>query len=380
VLQRSLEKALRPFYRLRATLTIIAVCGLIVTVIGGILTSRTVTKPVQTLVEGVREIGKSNYDYKVSVEQQDELGELAGAFNKMTLGLAERDKVRNLLGKVMSPAVAHELLNKEVTLGGEERVMTAFFSDIAGFTSISEKMKPAELVSFLNEYLSAMADIVYETQGVIDKFIGDAIVGFWGAPLPVENHAELAVRAAVGMQKKLAAMRAVWRKEGREGLFMRIGINTGTMVVGNMGSNDRMDYTMMGDSVNLAARLEGANRYYGTDIMISESTYRLVKQKYLCRELDRVRVKGKTQPINVYEVVEEREKAGDDAMKYTAQFEDALVEFRRGEFKKAMELFDNCNAMRDGGDAACGLYIERASDCLAAPPASDWDQVYDLPK
>lgn len=380
VLQRSLEKALQPFYRLRTALAIIAAVGLGVMIIGGVLTSRTVTKPVNTLVEGVREISKSNYNHIVTVDQQDELGELAGAFNKMTIGLAERDKVRNLLGKVMSPAVAHELLNKEVTLGGEERVMTAFFSDIAGFTSISEKMKPTELVSFLNEYLSAMAEIIYETDGVIDKFIGDAVVSFWGAPLPAENHAELAVKAAVGMQKKLAAMRANWRKAGKEELFMRIGINTGSMVVGNMGSADRMDYTMMGDSVNLAARLEGANKYYGTDIMISESTYLLVREKYLCRELDRICVQGKTESIKVYEVLDESLKVGDEMKKFAARFEEALTVFRRGDFKKAMEFFENCNAMRNGSDAACSLYLKRASDCLADPPGKEWEPVYNLPK
>lgn len=380
VLQRSLEDELEPFYRLRKVLMLLSVCGFIVTIIGGILTSRSVTKPVLTLVMGVREIGKGNYGHVVSVSQQDEIGELARSFNQMTSGLAEKEKVRNLLGKMISPEVAHELLSKEVTLGGEEKYMTVFFSDVAGFTSISETLEPKDLVELLNEYLSEMANIINQTGGVIDKFIGDAIVAFWGAPLPKENHAELAVRAALLMRKKLTEMRAVWRGQDRDEIHARIGINTGKMVVGNMGSRDRMDYTIMGDAVNLGARLEGANKYYGTDIIISEFTHAHLNGKFLCRELDFVRVQGKKTAICIYEVVCEREEANDGQFSLIRRFDEALQAFRLLELDKSMELFRNCDSLGNGSDGPSKLYIRRIENLILNPPPENWDRIYDLAK
>jgi len=378
VLQRSMQEALQAFYRLRSMLLLISLLGLVLTAAGIFWLSRSVTRPVKLLAEGVREIEQHRFEHRISMDRQDEFGNLAGAFNNMAEGLVERDKVRDLLGKVVSPEVAHELMRSEVKLGGEERSMTAFFSDIAGFTSISEAMQAPDLVQLLNEYLTAMGEIIQQCGGVIDKYIGDAIVAFWGAPVTNEQHAEHAVRAAVRMQKRLEELRQQWREQGRTELFVRMGINSGAMVVGNMGSRDRMDYTMIGDAVNLAARLEGANKYYGSTILVSEFTHAMIQEVFLCRELDRIRVQGKNDAIRIYEVIAEIDNASPMMRDSAARFEEALRAFRRMRFEEAAPLFKHC--IETTGDPASQLYLQRITDLVANPPAANWDWTYHISK
>jgi adenylate cyclase len=188
-------------------------------------------------------------------------------------------------------------------LGGETREITALFSDLENFTGISETMNAQDLVALLNDYLTHMSSEISEHAGVLDKFIGDAIVVFWGAPVDDDLHARHAVSCALAMQAKLKILRDEWQKQGLPLFKMRIGINTGHAVVGNVGSIDRLDYTMIGDTVNLAARLEGENKNHGTEILISEFTYQQVKDVFVCRELGSVKVKGKQQAVKIYEVV-----------------------------------------------------------------------------
>jgi len=290
--------------------------------------------------------------------------------------------IRSAFSRYLSPKVVEQIVqNPELlNLGGEKRIMTAFFSDVAGFTTISEKLPPSRLVTLLNEYLSEMSRIINDLDGTVDKYEGDAIIAFWGAPLPMDRHAEMTVLAAVLQQRKLAQMRREWREEGRDELVVRMGINTGPMVVGNMGSRERMDYTMMGDSVNLAARLEGANKYYGSYIMASEFTYELVKDRFFCREVDMVRVQGKDTPIRLYEVIEEMDRITERQRRFVGMFALALATFRLMEFEKAAELFERCDKMNPGGDVACKLYYKRCAQLIEAPPPDDWDRVYDIAK
>jgi len=290
--------------------------------------------------------------------------------------------IRTAFSRYLSPKVVEQIVqNPEyLKLGGEKRIMTAFFSDVAGFTTISEKLPPARLVTLLNEYLSEMSFIINDLDGTVDKYEGDAIIAFWGAPLPMENHAEMTVLAAVRQQRRLVELRKVWREQGRDELRVRMGINSGPMVVGNMGSKERMDYTMMGDSVNLAARLEGANKYYGSFVMLSEFTYELVKHRFFCREVDMVRVQGKDVPIRLYEVVEEMDKITEGQRRFVMLFSLAMATFRLMEFEKAAELFESCDKMAPGGDAASKLYYKRCAQLIEAPPPDDWDRVYDIAK
>ncbi|MBN1535002.1 MAG: adenylate/guanylate cyclase domain-containing protein [Spirochaetes bacterium] len=218
----------------------------------------------------------------------------------------EKKYIRQTFSKFVSKSVVDELLKhpEKLKLGGDKKILTVLFSDIRGFTTLSEKMTPEQLVEHLNVYLQAMTDIVIKTNGTLDKYVGDEIMAFWGAPIPQDNHAMLACGAALEMMKELDRLNALWQKEGKPRLDIGIGLNTGDMVVGNMGSASRMDYTLMGDNVNLGARLEGTNKIYSTNIIISEFTYEHVKDQIIARELDLIRVKGKALPVKIYELID----------------------------------------------------------------------------
>lgn len=221
----------------------------------------------------------------------------------------EKKYIRQTFSKFVSKSVVDELLKDpdKLKLGGEKKILTVLFSDIRGFTTISERLTPEALVEHLNEYLQAMTDIVFKYLGTLDKYVGDEIMAFWGAPIPQEDHAVLAARASVEMMRVLGELNRKWVAEGKPELHIGIGLNTGDMVVGNMGSSSRMDYTLMGDNVNLGARLEGTNKVYGTNIIISEATYEYVKDHIVARELDLIRVKGKELPVKIYELIDMKE-------------------------------------------------------------------------
>ncbi len=216
----------------------------------------------------------------------------------------EKDKARlkSMFGKYVNPTVVEQILDNPPELGGVDKELTVFFSDIRGFTTLSENMSPQALVNHLNEYLTSMTDIVLAYDGTLDKYVGDEIMCFWGAPLPQEEHAIMACKCALVQMEALRALNESWPPEKR--FDIGIGINSGIMTVGNMGSSGRMNYTLTGDNVNLGARLEGTNKEYGTNIIISEHTYGLVKDQVLVRELDNIRVKGKNKPVLVYELVD----------------------------------------------------------------------------
>ncbi len=290
--------------------------------------------------------------------------------------------IKDAFGKYLSPKVISRITEDpdRLLLGGERKIMTAFFSDVAGFTSMSEKLTPRELITILNGYLSEMTMIIDEEEGTVDKYEGDAIIAFWGAPLDMEDHATRCVRSATLQQRKLSELRKKWREENLPELHVRIGINTGQMVVGNVGSNQRMDYTIIGDAVNLAARLEGANKYYGSFTLISEYTREMVGGSFLLRQLDRVRVEGKKQPVYLYEVVEETQHCTDSDRHFVMAFKRAMSSFHRHDFAIASRLFERCEVLRPEGDMACKLYRKRCAELIAAPPPSDWDKVYDLAK
>jgi len=216
----------------------------------------------------------------------------------------EKDKrmIRSMFSRYVSPGVVNEILQNPPELGGVDKELTVFFSDIRGFTTLSEALTPQELVAHLNLYLTAMTNVILEFQGTLDKYVGDEIMCFWGAPLPQADHAYLACRCAIRQIDRLNELNAGWPPEKQ--IKIGIGINSGIMTVGNMGSLGRMNYTLMGDNVNLGARLEGTNKQYLTQIIISEYTYGLVKNRVIARELDTIRVKGKNKPVVIYELLD----------------------------------------------------------------------------
>ena len=219
----------------------------------------------------------------------------------------EKKKIRGAFQYYLTASVINEMLKdpSKLKLGGDKKDLTVSFSDIRGFTTISEKLTPEELVHLLNEYLTAMTNVVFQYDGLLDKYMGDAVMAVFGAPLDQPDHALRACRTALGMMEELKKLQKKWAEEGKPVLDIGIGINSGDMVVGNMGSDMRFDYTVVGDMVNLGSRLEGTNKEYGTNIVISEYTYNDVKDVFFCRELDSVIVKGKKLPVKIYELLDE---------------------------------------------------------------------------
>jgi adenylate cyclase len=292
----------------------------------------------------------------------------------------EKKKIRGAFQYYLTPSVVNEILKDpaKLKLGGDKKHLSVMFSDIRGFTTISEKLSPEELVRLLNEYLTAMTDIVFKYEGLLDKYIGDAIMAVFGAPLEQPDHALRACRTGLEMMAKLQELRAKWAAEGRPDVDIGVGINSGDMVVGNMGSEMRFDYTVMGDSVNLASRLEGTNKEYGTHIILSEFTYEIVKAELYCRELDAVRVKGKKRPVRLYELLGERRDAA-QWQPWVEPFETGLAEYRAGRWDEAMAAFNKVQEIRPG-DYPAQLYVERCTALKAHPPEGEWDGVFTMTK
>ncbi len=291
----------------------------------------------------------------------------------------QKSLIRDAFGQYLSPKVVNILVKDptKLSLGGEVRNITAFFSDVAGFSTISESLSPEELVALLNEYLTRMCDIIADYDGTVDKFEGDAIIAFWGAPLDQPDHARQACYAAIDMQKTLVDYRKQLAEQGRPLLNVRMGLNTGDVLVGNLGSRQRMDYTMMGDAVNLAARLEGANKFYGTDTMISEFTYDQVRDMVEVRELDRIRVVGKREAVSVYQLLER--KGGLDAAQRALleSYQKGLEAYKARDFQAAIEAFRHTLTLMEN-DGPSKTYLARCTEYLANPPPPDWDGVYEL--
>ena len=285
--------------------------------------------------------------------------------------------IKGAFSQYLSPTVIDQIVANPsmLELGGERRELTPFFSDIQGFSTISEGLTPEELVQLLNEYLTAMCDIISSYHGTIDKFEGDAIIAFWGAPLDLPDHATVACYATIEMQKRSVEMRKTLREQNRPLLYTRMGLNSGPVVVGNMGSAERMDYTMMGDVVNLAARLEGANKFYKTFSMISGSTYELVKDDVDSRQLDIIRVVGKNEPVPVHELLERKNQTSSEMSGVVEQYLKALKLYQDRNFADAVKEFEKVLSI-DPEDGPSQTYVKRCGMVLESPPEKDWDGVF----
>lgn len=267
---------------------------------------------------------------------------------------------------------------ENIILDGEEREATVLFTDIRGFTSISEKMQPKELVQMLRDYFTLMVGAVFAFQGTVDKFIGDCIMAIFGAPTPQPNHASLSVLAALEMKKLLQRFNAMRQEELKEPLRIGVGINTGEVVVGNIGSEQRLEYTAIGDAVNLASRLEGINKQYGTEIIISESTYRqLVDVDVLAREIDEVRVKGKRNPVKIYEIMACQPDVTDAQQTLCEHFGQGVEYYRARKWGKAIREFQSALTVVQS-DMPSQLYIERCTLYQKHPPSEPWDGVFEM--
>lgn len=366
-LQRSLDDELANFKRLRGQLIGLFALSTLLAIFGAISIARRITQPVSELARGAARIANGEYLEVVVPAQKDELGALALTFNGMVRGLLERDRVRALLGKVVSPAVAEELLNKRIELGGEEREVTLLFSDIRNFTELCEHRAPSEILSMLNLYLTRMSALVDEHDGVVDKYIGDAVMAIYGAPMTVGCDALHALQSALAMQEALPELNQRFNAAGWPSLSIGIGIHSGNAVAGNMGSEARLNYTVLGDTVNLASRLESLTKYYGIGIIVSASTRVLCPDRQF-REIDRVRVKGKQLPVTIYEPITQ-------AALWLENWQNAIDAYQSALWPQALALFE-AHQQQCPNDPLGLRYIQRCQICLQTPPGPNWDGVY----
>ncbi|HOX21930.1 MAG TPA: adenylate/guanylate cyclase domain-containing protein [Elusimicrobiales bacterium] len=292
----------------------------------------------------------------------------------------EKKWIKNTFGQYLSPKVVEVLVKDpdRLRLGGEKRDMTVLFLDIAHFTTISEKMDPEALTNFLNKYLSSLTDVILKNDGVVDKYIGDCIMAFWNAPLDVKRHRYMGCLSAIECQEAITKLNAELENFAMpEKPAIRVGVNAGFMVVGNMGSNTRFSYTVIGDEVNLASRMEGANKYFGSNIMISESIYNESKDDVEARPLGRVRVVGKNIPIAVYEPLAKKGSLTPEQSRLLSAYLEGCERFGKREFAAAVKSF-SAALEAVPGDKPSQFYLKNAQNYVAAPPPQDWDGVFNL--
>ena len=315
------------------------------------------------------------FDYWILGFQPFLVGLLAVAMNTVyqyRTTEKERQQIEQMLSGYVSKDVISTIMKDpaKLELGGVEVEATVLFSDIAGFSKISEKITPQELSTRLNEYFTRMGDVIMQRDGMINKYIGDAIMAIWGAPLRNERHSILACESALEMSRQVEEM------EG--GFRTRYGLNTGTMIAGNLGHHERMEYTVIGDAVNLASRLEGANKVFGTAIMISESTEVLVRDHFLTRQLDLIRVVGRAQPVRVYEIVGgDGGQTSDQVREMVESFNEILESYASRDWEGAGRLLDK-HLKTFPEDGVALVYRDRCRSFSDSPPVADWDGVYEL--
>ncbi len=275
---------------------------LCVSVLVGHLFSDTITSPIYELVRAANKISRGDFKIELKAKARDEVGFLAHSFNAMAKGLEERDKAKKALQKFHSKEIAEKMLSGEIKLGGEKKNAVVFFSDIRNFTRISEALSPEKVVEFLNEYMSHMVPIILKHGGIVDKFIGDAIMALWGVPFTHHNDLSNAMAACLAMRLELVKLNQIRIKRGDEPVFIGMGLHTGEVTVGNIGSNERMEYTVIGDTVNIASRIEEATKVYGCDLLVTKAVVDPLARTFIFEPCDNVTVKGKSEVLEISKV------------------------------------------------------------------------------
>jgi adenylate cyclase len=288
-----------------------------------------------------------------------------------------KKELRQTFQKYVSPAIVEEILAhpQNVELGGRKSHLTVFFSDVRGFTTISEKLDPRALSDLLNMYLTPMTDLVFKNRGTLDKYMGDAIMAFFGAPIAYPDHAKYACRCALQSLNKLFELQKEFERKGLPTIDIGIGLNSGEVSVGNMGSQTVRSYTVMGDAVNLASRLEGINKEYGTRIILSEMTYNEVKNNFVCREVDWVRVKGKILPVKIYELIAEEIVPNQSIAETLKWFKEGYENYHLKAWQKGLDAFAKALDINPT-DEVSKLYIQRCQNYIVTPPPESWDGVF----
>jgi len=363
--------------------------NLVVTLLSGLVGvllaytfSRSLSRPISRLVKATEQVQKGARDIELQVTSRDEVGTLTTAFNSMVRDLRAKERIKETLGKYIDPKIVAKVIEQTDagSAKGERREMTVMFTDMKGFTSLSEELMPSNLVVLLNRYLSLMSAPVTANLGVVDKYIGDAVMAFWGPPFTEERaHAALACVAALAQVTQLDQLRAelpelIGRRKGLPLIDIHIGISTGEVVVGAIGSEITHEYTVIGDTVNVGSRLESLNKEYGTRILLCDATRLLAGERFEVREVDTIRVVGKEDPIRVFELLGEKGKVADSCLALRDEFERGLALYRDRRWQESEQSFVKCLQITPD-DKCSQLFLERLRQLAAAPP-SDWDGVW----
>jgi adenylate cyclase len=349
------------------------------------LVSTGITRPVRRLLEGTREVEAGQLDRSIDVVTRDEIGQLSAAFNRMVDQLRHKEQIRQTFGRYIDPRVVEGLIDRSAVVAteGQRRVMTVMFCDMKGFTGLSEGMTPQGLVKVMNRYLSTMSEPIRAQQGIIDKYIGDAIMAYWGPPF-TENadQARLASLAALDMLERVAPLRAEFPELlGLRSLpisfDIRIGIATGEALVGSIGSELMMSYTVMGDTVNLASRLEGANKVYGGRVLVSAATVAGADEAIETREIDRVVLLGQTQQQAIFEIMGRKGKLTPVQVELRTHYSEGLAAYRARHWDEARRAF--AAALESvPNDGPSMTFIKRIDGLATNPPGDGWDGSWHL--
>ena len=343
------------------------------------LVTRSLVEPIRRLVGGTRAVEAGDLGVEILVHTRDELATLADSFNHMVLGLREKEVIKATFGQYVDPRIVRGLLDKRLpTEGGERHVMSVFFSDLAGFTRMCEGLTPDAAVRFLNRYFALMSEVIQARQGIIDKYIGDSVMAFWGQPFTDEtSHAALCCEAALDQRNKLEEFRAdmpnlLGIRYGLPSVDARMGIATGEVLVGNIGSATARGYTVIGDTVNLASRLEQANKFYGSHILVSEQTRKLAGDAFVFREIDSLRVMGRVESERVHELLG---RPGEGMEALANAFEAGLAAYRKQDWEEAERTFNAClKLMPEDGPSL--VFLDRIRTFRADSPTPGWDGVW----
>ncbi len=378
VLQRPVAAGLEPFRALQLVLVLLACLSIAVTALVANRLARRLARPLARLAQAAGEVAKGRYDIAVEANEpaRDEIDELALAFRGMTKGLAERDKVRDVLGKVASAAVADELMRGAVELGGEEREVTVMFTDIRNFTTLCESLKPQASLALLNDFLTVISEVVEQYRGVVDKYTGDGAMAVFGAPVAEPGDAQRAVEAALEIRRRVLALGPSLAARGLPHPEIGIGLNTARVIAGNIGSSSRLNYTVLGDGVNLASRFEGLTKRYRVPIVVGELTQRGCAG-VLFRELDKVRVRGRVQPVRIFEPLQLARDATTRAGRALDTWHAALADYRERRWDRARGLLERLEH-EPGYERLAELYLGYLAEVAARPPGPDWDAAFTL--
>jgi adenylate cyclase len=363
----------------RISLILVSIATILAVFLAAFIT-KSISEPVRVLLKGTNSVIEGRLEVTLPVTSSDEIGDLTQAFNTMTGELRKANTVRDMFGKYVDPRIVKGLIDQPdiKAVKGQRQVMTILFCDMRGFTELSEGLIPDMLVRLLNRYFTLMSEAVQDNEGVIDKYIGDAIMAYWGMPFNLENkQAQLAVQASIEMLHKLKTFREelpelLGIRLNLPEISIRTGIATGEVVVGNIGSEKTKNFTVMGDIVNLSSRIEGVNKIYGTQILITEPTSLLLNENIVTREIDTIVVPGKNEANKVFEVMGMKGMVNNNLIDLRENFAEGLAAYRNKDWKTALQAFNTClELIPDDGPSL--TFVKRVEQFQVTPPPSDWN-------